>query len=36
MKLISWIIHSLNPALTSDSKRAVMSRQVIHTIVEYT
>ncbi len=35
MKLISWNIDSLNAALTSDSNRAVMSRQVIHTILEY-
>lgn len=35
MKLISWNIDSLNAALTSDSNRAVMSRQVIDTILEY-
>ncbi|MDA3932321.1 MAG: exodeoxyribonuclease III [Tenericutes bacterium] len=34
MKLISWNIDSLNAALTSDSKRAVLSRKVIDTIVE--
>lgn len=33
MRLISWNIDSLNAALTSDSKRAIMSRQVIDTIV---
>ncbi|NLC26751.1 MAG: exodeoxyribonuclease III [Fastidiosipila sp.] len=35
MKLISWNIDSLNAALTSDSNRAVLSRQVLDTIVEY-
>ncbi len=34
MKLISWNIDSLNAALTSDSNRAVLSRQVLDTIVE--
>lgn len=33
MKFISWNIDSLNAALTSDSKRAVMSRLVLDTIV---
>lgn len=33
MKLISWNIDSLNAALTSDSKRAVLSRAVIDTLV---
>ncbi len=33
MKFISWNIDSLNAALTSDSNRAVMSRQVIDTIL---
>ncbi|MBJ8349691.1 exodeoxyribonuclease III [Streptococcus zalophi] len=33
MKLISWNIDSLNAALTSDSSRAVLSRQVIDTLV---
>ena len=35
MKLISWNIDSLNAALTSDSNRAVLSRNVIDTILEY-
>lgn len=35
MKLISWNIDSLNAALTSDSNRAHMSRDVIKTITEY-
>src|SRR5699024_6065334 len=35
MKLISWNIDSLNAALTSDSNRAHMSRDVIDTILEY-
>ena len=34
MKLISWNIDSLNAALTSDSSRAVLSRQVLDTIIE--
>ena len=34
MKLISWNIDSLNAALTSDSNRAVLSRQVLDTIVD--
>ena len=33
MKLISWNIDSLNAALTSDSNRAVLSREVIDTIM---
>lgn len=33
MKLISWNIDSLNAALTSDSARALLSRQVIDTLV---
>ena len=32
MKLISWNIDSLNAALTSDSNRAQLSRQVLETI----
>ena len=32
MKFISWNIDSLNAALTSDSNRAVMSREVLETI----
>lgn len=35
MKLISWNIDSLNAALTSDSNRAHMSREVIDTIISY-
>jgi exodeoxyribonuclease-3 len=34
MKLISWNIDSLNAALTSDSNRAKMSREVIKTIMK--
>lgn len=34
MKLISWNIDSLNAALTSDSARAVLSRNVIDTLVK--
>lgn len=34
MKLITWNIDSLNAALTSDSNRAVLSRQVLDTILE--
>lgn len=33
MKFISWNIDSLNAALTSESNRAVLSRQVINTII---
>lgn len=35
MKLISWNIDSLNAALTSDSNRAHMSRDVLDTIIGY-
>ena len=35
MKIISWNIDSLNAALTSDSNRAELSRQVIDTIMTY-
>ncbi len=35
MKLISWNIDSLNAALTSDSARAILSRDVIETIQGY-
>lgn len=35
MKLISWNIDSLNAALTSDSSRAILSRQVIDTLLSY-
>lgn len=34
MKLITWNIDSLNATLTSDSNRAVMSREVMNTIIE--
>ena len=34
MKFISWNIDSLNAALTSDSNRAVLTRQVIDTIID--
>lgn len=34
MKFISWNIDSLNAALTSDSARAVLSREVLKTIAE--
>jgi exodeoxyribonuclease-3 len=34
MKLISWNIDSLNAALTSESDRAVLSREVIQTILK--
>ncbi|MGE4571580.1 MAG: exodeoxyribonuclease III [Candidatus Izemoplasmatales bacterium] len=34
MKLISWNIDSLNAALTSDSNRAVLSREVLNTIIK--
>lgn len=33
LKLISWNIDSLNAALTSDSARALLSREVLNTIV---
>lgn len=35
MKFISWNIDSLNAALTSDSARAKLSREVLDTIVSY-
>ena len=35
MKFISWNIDSLNAALTSDSNRAKMSRDVLNTIIEH-
>jgi len=35
VKLISWNIDSLNAALTSDSNRALLSRDVLKTITEY-
>lgn len=34
MKLITWNMDSLNATLTSDSARAVLSREVVNTIVE--
>ena len=34
MKFISWNIDSLNAALTSDSERAVLSRDVLATIIK--
>ncbi len=34
MRFISWNIDSLNAALTSDSNRAVLTRQVIDTIID--
>jgi len=34
VRLISWNIDSLNATLTSDSNRAVMSREVMNTIIE--
>lgn len=34
MKLISWNIDSLNAALTSDSNRALLTREVLTTIIE--
>ncbi len=35
MKFISWNIDSLNAALTSDSARAILSRDVLKTIIGY-
>lgn len=35
MKFISWNIDSLNAALTSDSARALLSKDVLNTIIEY-
>ncbi len=35
MKFISWNIDSLNAALTSDSARAILSRDVLNTIIKY-
>ena len=35
MKFISWNIDSLNAALTADSNRAILSRDVLDTIIEY-
>lgn len=35
MKLISWNIDSLNAALIADSPRALLSREVLNTIIKY-
>lgn len=35
MKFISWNIDSLNAALTADSNRAILSREVLSTIIEH-
>ncbi|MDR7855529.1 exodeoxyribonuclease III [Tissierella sp.] len=35
MKFISWNIDSLNAALTSDSARAILSKNVLNTIIQY-
>lgn len=35
MKIISWNIDSLNAALTSNSNRAMMSKDVLNTIIQY-
>lgn len=35
MRLIAWNIDSLNAALTGDSARALLSREVLKTIIEY-
>jgi exodeoxyribonuclease-3 len=35
LKLISWNIDSLNAALTSDSARALLSRDVLETIIQH-
>jgi exodeoxyribonuclease-3 len=35
LKFISWNIDSLNAALTSDSARALLSKQVLQTIIEH-
>lgn len=35
MKFISWNIDSLNAALTGDSARAILSKDVLNTIVKY-
>ena len=35
MKFISWNIDSLNAALTGESERALLSRNVLNTIIEY-
>lgn len=35
MRLISWNIDSLNAALTSDSERALLSKEVLNTIIKF-
>lgn len=35
MRFISWNIDSLNAALTADSARAILSRDVLNTIIKY-
>ena len=35
MKFISWNIDSLNAALTADSARSILSRDVLNTIIKY-
>jgi len=35
MRFISWNIDSLNAALTADSNRAILSREVLNTIIKY-
>ena len=35
MKFISWNIDSLNAALTANSARAILSRDVLNTIIKY-
>ncbi|WP_208560999.1 exodeoxyribonuclease III [Marinilactibacillus kalidii] len=35
MKLMTWNMDSLNATLTSDSARAIMSREVVKTIIEH-
>lgn len=35
MRIISWNIDSLNAALTSDSARALLTRDTLNTIIDY-
>ena len=35
MKFISWNIDSLNAALTADSARVILSRDVLNTIIKH-
>ena len=35
MKFISWNIDSLNAALTGESARAILSKEVLNTIIKY-